>query len=191
MEKIIIGLVGTSGSGKSTAAKYLKKKGFSLIELSSFCRKEAKKRKIVKITKKVLQDIGNELRKEYGPSVLTEKAVFELTENKIKKAVIDGIRNLGEIAYLTKQKNFYLLGIIAKTVNRYQRIVKLRGKSYIGSFNNFLKIEKRDSGLGNKLTGLRVRDCLKKTHLVIENNSTVEDFYKQIDNFIKSLKDIR
>lgn len=184
---MIIGIVGTSGSGKSTAAKYLKNNNFYLIELSSYIIKEAKKRGIRKITKKVLQDIGNELRKNDGPAVLAEKAVFEINQKKIKNAVVVGIRNPAEISYLSKQNKFYLLGIDAIPKNRYQRVIKQRGKNYIRSFAEFLQVERRDSELGNEKIGLRVSDCLKKARRVINNDSTKEYFYKQIDDFVKAL----
>lgn len=184
---MIIGLVGTSGSGKSSAAKYLKNKGFYLVKLSSYLKKEAQKMGIDNISKKVLQDIGNSLRNKYGPQVLAEMAFSEMRRKKAKKAVIDGIRNFGEIGFLEDKKDFYLLGITAPEALRYQRIVSLHGRDYIGSFSNFLKIERRDSRLGSGEAGLRTKDCLKKALYIIKNDSKVKDFYHQIDVFIQKI----
>lgn len=188
---MIIGLVGTSGAGKSTAAKYLKKQNFYYIELSAFLKKEAKKQGIKKITKKLLQDIGNEFRNTYGSAVLAQKAYENIKENRVRKAIIDGIRNLAEIEFLEKIKNFYLLGINTEPRIRYNRIIASRGKKYIGSYANFLNIEKRDSHLGNKEAGLRVKECLKKALVLIDNNSSIEDFYRKIDGFVEALSTLR
>lgn len=184
---MIIGLVGTSGAGKSTTAKYLKKQNFYYIELSTFLKKEAKKRGIKKITKKLLQDIGNEFRSTYGSSILAQKAYEKIKEKRMKKAVIDGIRSPAEVEYLKKIKGFYLLGISAKPRLRYDRVIASRGKNYIGSYVNFLNIEKRDSHLGNREAGLRVKECLKKASFVIENNSSINELYYEIDRFVNKI----
>lgn len=182
---MIIGIVGTSGAGKSTVSAYLNKKhSFYNIELSSFLRKEAKKRKIKNITKAVLQDIGNDLRKLYGSSILVIKALELIPKRKKRSVVITGIRNLAEISYLKKQKNFYLLGINTPSFLRYQRILKLQGEKYIGSYKNFLYVERRDSQLGNSKYGLRVKECFKKATTVINNNDNRITLYQKVDRFI-------
>lgn len=184
---LIIGLVGTSGAGKSTASHYLKNKGFFIVELSSFLKIEAEKRGINLINKRILQDIGNDLRIEFGPEILAKKAYEQIIVKKINKSVVDGIRNTGEIEYLRKIKNFLLIAIDADQEIRYKRIVKLRGKEWVGTYQDFLNIEKRDSNLGDQKTGLRVSDCLKMADFKIINNNKITDFYKKIDKIIESL----
>lgn len=182
-KNIIIGLVGTSGAGKSTAASYLKAKGYQIITLSSFLKEALIKEKVKKITKRKLQDKGNQLRNDFGPAILAQKAIDKIKKKKIKKGVIDGIRNTEEIKFLKKEKNFFLLGIKAKSSLRFQRAIK-SGRKDRKTYQEFLKVEKRDSHLGDKKYGLRVRDCLKKAQWVIVNNLSVEHFYQQIDNII-------
>lgn len=188
MRRLIIGLVGTSGAGKSTVGQYLEGKGFYKIELSSFLKEELSKRNLKRINKKILQDLGNELREKFGPQILVEKAIENINRRKIKKAIIDGIRNPYEIVFLKNQDNFYLLGIDAEPRIRYDRIVKDKGNRWVGSYQNFLGIEKRDSYLGNKKTGLRVRECLKQASLIIVNNGSRELLYQQVNKFITNLK---
>lgn len=183
---MIIGIVGTSGSGKTTAAKYLQKKGFYLVELSSFLIEEARRRKITNINKKSLQDLGNECRKKLGTSVLARWAFEKIKGRKEKNAVISGIRNPKEITYLINKKNFYLLGIDAQEKTRYQRVIELRGKKWMGNFANFLKIERRDSAGGEK--GLQAKKCLIKAKKIIINNSSLESFYQQINYFLAEIK---
>ncbi len=182
---MIIGLVGTSGAGKSTAVKYLKKKGFYPIELSVYLSKEAKKRKIKNLNKRILQDIGNELREKFGASILAKLAIEEIRKRKKKKAVLSGIRNPKEIIFLKAKNNFHLLGIDAKPIIRFQRIVKLKGREWVGDYQDFLKIERRDSGGGK--TGLQVRKCLKKVQDIILNNDSLDSFFREIDNLIKKI----
>src|SRR3989338_10494528 len=106
---LLIGITGGFGSGKSTASSLFELKGFMKITISSFLEEEAKKRSFKKITREILQDIGNEWRKNFGHGILAGKAVDYIKREKIKKAVIDGIRNTGEVERLRKEKNFILL----------------------------------------------------------------------------------
>jgi len=131
---LLIGITGGFGSGKSTASSLFELKGFMKITLSSFLEEEAKKRSFKKITREILQDIGNEWRKNFGHGILAGKAVDYIKRDpsagsgqaKIKKAVIDGIRNTGEVERLRKEKNFILLGFVADKKNRFERLKNLK-----------------------------------------------------------------
>lgn len=185
---LIIGLVGPSGSGKTTAAKHLKKKNYYLITLSDYIRKEAKKRGPHQLSKKILQNIGNQMRRKRGPQILAQLALKDIGNKKKKKVVIDGIRNLYEVGLLQTEERFFLLGMEAQSKIRYQRIVKSKGKKWVGSYNDFLKIERRENELGKKEIGLRVQDCLAKADKIIDNNEDLNGFYCQLDQYLAKIK---
>lgn len=175
-ERIIVGLVGPFGSGKTTVAQYLNKKGFKSIKLSGFLEEEAKK-KFGKIDRKGLQDIGNEFRKKYGPDILAKWAIEKAQDEK--KIVIDGIRNLVEIKFLKKQDDFFLLGIMAESKLRFER---LKGKNKgLKTFEDFLRFDARDKGRGQSKSGLQVAKCLEKADFLIENNGSTEKLLLAID----------
>lgn len=181
----IIGLTGTFGSGKSAAADFFEQKGFTKVVLSSFLEEEAKRRRIRKITRKLLQNIGNQWRKEYGKEILAKKAINFLREKNIKKAVIDGIRNTGEIEELKKYTNFILIAIIADRKIRLERLKKLKRRENLTS-SLFDKLDKRDSGLGQKKTGLQVTQCIGLADVSVYNNSSSNDFTAKLNSFLKS-----
>lgn len=136
----------------------------------------------------MLQDLGNELRSEFGSSVLSTKAIQKIEERKIQKAVIVGIRNPKEVVYLKKQDGFYLLGLDADPKIRYKRVFKQRGQKWIGTYGDFAQTELRDSHLGNNNVGLRARECLKQALMVIDNSSTKEELLKNVRTFFKKYK---
>lgn len=178
---IIIGLVGASGSGKTTAAAYFKKQGFYSITLSDYIKKQFLKTGKERFSKKLLQHIGNQMRLRSGPQILAQLALEDIGRQKKSQVVIDGIRNPAEIAFLKTSDNFFLLGIVAKPRVRYQRIIKSKGKKWIGSYADFLTIERRENQLGNQTIGLRVKDCLKKADKIIANNdSNLNHFCDQL-----------
>lgn len=182
-KKIIIGIVGPFGSGKTTVAKYLVKKDFINIRLSSFLEEEAKKR-YGKIDRKGLQDIGNEFRKKYGPFILAQWAI-EKTCGK-DKIVIDGIRNLAEIKFLKNQADFSLFGVTADPKIRFRRLKENKTKG-LPVFRDFLRLDARDKGRGQLKSGLQVTKCLEKADYFIENNGNIGELYQKIDNFLKNL----
>ena len=181
---LIIGIVGTSGAGKTTVAHYLKTKGFYSITLSEFVIKEAEKLGYKRINKKVLQEIGNTMRKNQGSDILARLALEEIKKRKIKKAVIDGIRNIFESTYLERESNLFLLGVDADLIIRYKRITK-RGDEAITSLEDFRKIEERENHLGAEKIGLRVAECMKRVFIVIYNTSSRNELFRKVDAFVK------
>lgn len=183
LHPLIIGIVGTSGAGKTTVAHYLKIKGFYSITLSEFIIKEAEKLGYKRIDKKVLQEIGNTMRRNQGSDILARMALAEIKKRNVKKAVIDGIRNVLELSLLEKQK-FFLLGIDADLIMRYERIVK-RGDHRVENLEDFKKIEERENRLGAEKIGLRVAECMKRAFIVLYNTSSRNKLFRKVDTFIK------
>lgn len=185
---LVIGVTGAFGSGKSIAADLFELKGFKKIILSSFLEEEAEKRGIKKITRKILQDIGNQWRKKYGTGILAKKA-RKLFEKEEGLAIIDGIRNVGEIDEFRKDQRFALLAIIADRKVRFERLRKLKRRESL-TWDLFTKLDRRDLGLGQRKTGLHVAECIALADYFIDNNSEINEFYKKLEKFIKSIKEL-
>lgn len=183
-KNIIIGITGAFGSGKSTAAAFFASNGFKIISLSNFLEEEAKKRGFKKITRKILQDLGNEFREKYSSGVLAKKALQAIGENKITKVVIDGIRNPDEIEVLRKNKNFKLLAIISDREVRFKRLQKVKRREEL-TRELFSKLDHRDFGLGQKKTGLHVSLCIALADNFITNNQNLDDFYKELKKYLE------
>lgn len=186
MNSKIIGVTGAFGSGKSTAAAFFKELGFYKIVLSEFLEEEAKKRGTTDITRKVLQDIGNEWREKYGASVLAKKALDEILAGKHEKVVIDGIRNVGEIEHLRNSGNFILIAIVSDIKTRFERLKKLRRREDL-TWDLFEKLDSRDSGVDQKETGLQVDKCISLADIYIENNGSEEEFKNKLRDLLSNL----
>jgi dephospho-CoA kinase len=176
----MIGISGPFGSGKTTAANFFQKKGFKVISLSSFLEQEAKKRNLP-LTRHVLQEIGNEWREKYGPAILMKKALAGL--NTHDKVVIDGLRNLGELEEL-KKNNGTVIAIVADRKVRFERLKNLKRREKLTE-SLFQKLDLRDLGVGEKITGLQTALCIALADVFIDSNSTMSDFEKKLDNFLR------
>lgn len=185
---MIIGITGAFGSGKSTAAKLFENKGYRKISLAEkFLEPEARRQGAKKITRKMLQDIGNQWRKIYGSAILAKKAVSLFKKDKSQNVVVDGIRNIGEIDELRKLKNFILIAIIADRKFRFERLRKLKRREEL-TWELFSKLDRRDLGLGQKNTGLKTAECIAIADVFINNNSNLESFNKRLKEFLESME---
>ena len=179
---LVIGITGAFGSGKSKAADFLKSFGFEKISLAVFLEEELGKRGIKKITRKLLQDLGNEWRGKYGAGILAKKALLLIEKKGIKKAVIEGFRNKAEIEELRKINKFRLIGIVVNREIRFNRLKKIDRREKL-SWELFNKLDNRDLGIGEKESGLQVAICLALSDIFVENNGNLN----QLKNKIKKI----
>lgn len=179
---IVIGITGLFGSGKTTASSFFENNGYQKIVLSSFLEDEAKKRGKKKITRKLLQDIGNEWREKYGRDILIKK-VLEKVRGKNGKYVVDGVRNIGEIERLQEKTDFTLLAIIADRTTRFNRLKKLKRRESLTP-ELFFNLDKRDFGLDQKNTGLQVAFCVALADCFVSNDASLKDFEEKLRKYI-------
>ena len=188
MKKIIIGLVGFPGSGKTTVAKYLEEKGFFRVTLSDIIKEEAIKEGIQTFSREFLQEYGNVLRTTYGPQILAQRALEKIKNGNGEKIVVDGIRNIHEIRFLKQQDNFFLVALDSQPEERYQRLVAAKGREWTGSYENFLNQEEKEKKLGSEDVGIRVGECVNEATYRIKNFTSKEDLYRDIDAMINTIK---
>jgi dCMP deaminase len=185
---MIIGLTGSLAAGKGVVADFLKKKGFVYLSLSDELRELAKTFK-VEITRKNLQDLGNRMREERGLSFLAELVVNKIKNQEYKKAVIDGIRNPAEIDFLGKNlKNFFLVAVDAPQKIRFERMVSRSRESDPVTWEKFLEVDKKDKGIGEKVSGQGVGKCMKKAKFVLINEGSLEEVNKKVENLFEDLE---
>lgn len=181
---LIIGITGAFGSGKSSASDFLKGLGFAKISLVQFLEETLVNRGERKITRKLLQDLGNEWREKYGGGILAKKALELINERAIKKVVVEGFRNSLEIDAFRKQNNFKLIGIVVNRKIRFDRLKKLDRREKL-NWELFNKLDNRDLGIGEGKRGLQVAICLALSDIFIENNRSLRELKNKIQDAIK------
>lgn len=172
---VVIGFTGSISSGCSEFSKWLQaNKSYEYYSLSKPIHEKAEEMlkggQIREITQEVLQDIGNQLRREMGARVLVELALKELDERYEKKPfdkiVIDSLRNLGEVKVLREWPRFYLFSIHANYEARWGRWSKLNSHK---SRNDFEQIDKRDAE-ENFWYGQQVKACCDESDIALNND---------------------
>lgn len=172
---MIIGITGTSCSGKDTVARYLKDKNFKHYSLSDVIRLEAKSRGINPTRENQIQ-LGNELRKHFGPSVLAVRTLAMLEEGN--NYVLSSVRNLGEIEALKRRSDFHLIFLDALQEIRFERAKKRGSSKDIKTFEEFKKEDVLESD-GDR-ESQQIAKCKEKADSVIINNGSLQKLYKEI-----------
>ena len=186
----VIGLTGTIGSGKDIVREMLEKKFNTVsVRLSDLLEINSLKKLGIKITREMLQNLGDDLRKKYGTHVLAKLAIdFMKKASEIK--IIDGIRNPGEVDFLRQQfgEDFKLIAIDAPQQIRFERVVKRNRDIDPKKWEEFVSIDECDQGKDQPEYGQQVRKCIEMADVIIQNDGSLEDLQKKIEDVIKGFQ---
>ncbi|MCX7015223.1 MAG: AAA family ATPase, partial [Candidatus Sumerlaeota bacterium] len=173
---MIIGVTGFFCAGKDTMAEALAKRSFYHISLSDIIRDEIRRRGR-KVTHDRTVEVGNELRRRFGPQALADLALEQMDSSK--NYVVTSIRNPGEIAALRRRPDFVLVFIEASARQRFQRARERGRADDLPTFAAFQAAEraqmKSDDPLSQQLLA-----CRAEADLTLRNDGTVAAFEKKI-----------
>lgn len=185
-QPVYLGLVGSLASGKSVVTDYLQKQyHFIEFSLSPLIHEEMKRRGITNYTRLDLQNVGNQLRAQFGADVLAKRAVDSVKEKRLTKVIFTGIRNTAEVTYLQSFPQFILISINAPRKRRFERLI---GRTKVWDpkdWSAFVKTDKRDLGIGQNSLGQQVGKCMKLATFRLYNNKKAEDLYPAIEKIMK------
>jgi dephospho-CoA kinase len=173
----IIGLTGTNGAGKGEAAAFFHRHGYESYSLSDILREELVQRGLA-LSRDNLIKIGNELRRQYGADILARRA-WQRIKNR---AVIDSIRNPGEVTFFRQHAQFILIAIDAPVEVRFQRILKRGRAESVQTLPEFKAKEAEERSTNPHHQQLQA--CLALADYLIINDGTLEEFYQKLARFI-------
>jgi dCMP deaminase len=178
---MLIGLVGLYCSGKDAAAGYLGTKGYGHASLSDCIRDEATKRGL-EHTRDNLIKLGNELREQFGPGVLAERALEKIESDK--NGVLSSIRHPAEVAVLKRRKDFILVRLDAPFPVRFKRILS-RGKLEDREIKTANDLERREkSEMSKDANSQQLHKVLKLANITIKNDGDLLGLHKKMDSFV-------
>ena len=183
---MIIGLTGRIAAGKETLTDFLRKKGFIYLETSKMLTEELGRRGL-EINRWNMQNLGDELRENYGPGALM-KMLLEKTEPE-KNYIFDSLRNPGEAEFLRKNvKDFILIAVDAPQKIRFERILKRNKPSDPKTWKEFLKIDNRDFFDETNPMGQQVGKCMELADFKIVNDADLKKSKKEIKEAWEKIK---
>ena len=181
--KFIVCLTGMPGSGKSTVAESLKKKGFSVIAMGDVVRDEAK-RKNIEPTDINLGKLMLKLRREIGPGAIAQLILNEIEKREVRSdanqnIVIDGVRSVPEVEILRTIGLVKLLSIHASANTRFDHLKKRARDDAPLNENDFGIRDKRELAVG-------ISEAIAMSDEMLSNNNlTVEELKEKVIGIVQ------
>ncbi len=127
-DKLVIGLAGMPGAGKSLVVETAQQEGYSVVVMGDVIREETRKRGL-ELNPKNTGKVMLELRKTGGNNVIAEKCVPKILQQDSDKIIIDGLRSTHEVdTFKANFVKFSLLSVHASPETRFKRLHR-RGRS--------------------------------------------------------------
>lgn len=182
-KQILVGLLGTIGSGKTTVSDYLVKKyRFYRIMMGDIVRGVARKLRL-DVTRENLTELGAGHIRPYTKKYWIDEAVRIAKKSKKSRVLIDGIRKPID-ALIAKRNGAVFILIDAKPEIRYNRIVRRkREDEKQESFSKFKRDEERERKFFN------FKKTLGYVDYKIDNSGTVKALHKQVDKLIRKISE--
>jgi dephospho-CoA kinase len=147
-EKIVIGLAGMPGSGKSVVVETAVEMGYGVIVMGDVIREETKKRGL-ELNPKNIGRVMLELRRKGGASVVADRCIHKIEQQTSEKVIVDGLRSLSEVdAFKKRFPNFSLMAVYASPETRFKRIFRRKRSDDPDGWDVFHERDMRELGVG-------------------------------------------
>jgi dephospho-CoA kinase len=153
VDKLVVGLAGMPGAGKSLVVKTAQQEGYAVVIMGDVIREETRKRGL-ELNPKNMGEVMLELRKAGGNTIIAEKCIPKIKKTRNKKVIVDGLRSLYEVdAFKALFPKFTLLAVHASPETRFKRLYRRRRSDDPDGWELFRERDMRELsvGLGNTI----------------------------------------
>lgn len=181
-QKIIIGLLGETGSGKDTVAKYLKEKyGAKLMRFADPI-KDTLSIYFNKLSKEDHAWLYLVFKNRFGEDILSRAMDKRVCDEKSRLIVINGVRMPSDYDFVKKYPGSQVLYITASEETRWKRVISRKEKSddeiTIEKFRELDKVE----------TEIHVPEIGAKADKIIHNEKDLEYLLGEVDKYMVELR---
>ena len=200
MKKVVIGLTGGIGTGKSTVSQILKEKNFPVIDLDKISHEVIK---FPKVVEKIVENFGKEVL-EYNNTgnwiISREKLGRVIFGNREKRLILNSIMH-PEILHIMREKILeckkenkiifveiqLLFEVQWKKEFDYILLVSAEKETQI---KRILARDKRskEEALSIINSQMSLNEKKKRSDYVIENDGNIQDLERKVDEFLKKIE---
>jgi len=180
-KKIIIGVVGLAGSGKTTATDFFKEEQLPVIDFGKIVNEYIDRHHLTH-TEKDHQIIRNQFRQKHGMeafAVLNEQNTSQFLE-KSPIVVINGLRSYEEYLFLIKKFPDVTIVLICVWASKETRNHRIKQRSRRSKFYG----KERDQ---NEVIEANMGPTLALADYMVINESSLEEFYYKLENIYREL----
>ena len=180
-DKIVVGLAGMPGSGKSLVVETARELGYAIVIMGDVIREETLKLGL-DLTPQNVGKVMLQLRADGGVTVVAQKCIPKIEAKENNKVLIDGLRSLYEVeAFKTHFAKFSIVAVHASPEIRFARISNRRRSD---DSNGWVVFHERDMrelsvGLGN---------VIAMAEQIIINDSSVDEVKNRIAESLRRIE---
>lgn len=179
-KKIVIGLVGETGSGKDTVANHLQEKHGARLMRFADPIKEVLGIFFEKFSKEDQQWLALEFRQRFGADILS-KALRKKIENGEGLLVVNGIRFWEDYEFIKSFENSHIIYTTLDQKLRWERTTKRKEKTDDAvSFEKFQEIERAE-------TEVHIPEIGAKADFTIKNEKDLEFLLAETDKIMQRI----
>jgi dephospho-CoA kinase len=181
-QKIIIGLLGETGSGKDTVAKYLKEKyGAKLMRFADPI-KDTLSIYFDKLSKEDQAWLYLVFKNRFGEDILSKAMAKRVNDEKSQLIVINGVRMPSDYDFVKKYPDSQVLYITASEDTRWQRVTSRGEKSDDNiAIDKFRKLDQEE-------TEIHVPEIGTRADKTIHNEKDLEYLLNEVDGYMADLR---
>lgn len=170
-------------AGKDTFANYVVEKFWWEIFKTSTILREILSAFSIEANRYNLMKFSGLIWEYFWNDAISKAILKKIMKSTQKILLINWIRTESDIKIFSSQKIFKLIYIDSDINNRYNRIITRDENAWDKnkSFEEFVRENKN-------ITEKNIQKFKKNADFVIQNNTWINDFYKEIDKLINSLK---
>jgi dephospho-CoA kinase len=147
-EKLVVGLAGMPGSGKSVVVETAVEMGYGVVVMGDVIREETQKRGL-EFNPKNVGRVMLDLRKKGGASVVADRCIPKIEQQENEKVIVDGLRSLGEVeAFKRRFASFSLMAVYASPETRFNRLYRRHRSDDPDGWEVFHERDMRELGVG-------------------------------------------
>jgi len=178
-QKMVVGVAGMPGSGKTGIAKVAKEKGYAIVVMGDEIREETKRRGL-EPTPENIGKIMLKLREEEGPTVVAKKCIPKIAKASTDMVLVDGVRSLHEVYEFEKNfPQFVLVAVHSSPEKRFGRIFRRMRSDDPRGWEVFLERDLRELSVGQG-------NVIAMADYMIVNEGTLEEFKAKIREVLEA-----
>ena len=180
-DKLVLGLAGMPGAGKSVAVSVAKGRGYGVVVMGDVVREEAVSRGL-KPNPQNLGKIMLELRQKEGNNIIAKRCIPKIENTKENKVLVDGIRSLSEVDEFKKHfPKFTLIAIHASPETRFIRLYRRQRSDDPASWEIFQERDRRESNVG-------LEQAISAAEYTIINEEEINAVKEKIKEVLKKVE---
>jgi dephospho-CoA kinase len=147
-DKLVVGLAGMPGSGKSVVVNTAREMGYDIVVMGDVIREETTKRGL-DLTPQNVGKVMLELRAESGNYVVAKKCIPKIEAQTSSKILVDGLRSLFEADIFKEHfPTFTLFAVHASPETRFNRLSNRHRSDDTSEIPVFRERDMRELGVG-------------------------------------------